>query len=118
MRDSTSESCGSTTSTGLWGRSSDNQLLREITDWQPTTTLREGLNSTYGWIWGRLARHERAKPPVPRGPLLPVNLEAIPSSIERAAIGPTRDGSRLVEPDLARTQQSTGVGNSSYDEAP
>ncbi len=50
---------------GVRGRNSDNSLLRKILDWEPSTTLSEGIRKTYGWIWSELERVGRAKPPVP-----------------------------------------------------
>ena len=35
---------------GVRGRNSDNSKLREVLDWEPTTTLEEGLIPTYRWI--------------------------------------------------------------------
>jgi len=35
---------------GVRGRKSDNRLIREVLDWEPTGTLREGLDKTYPWI--------------------------------------------------------------------
>lgn len=50
---------------GVRGRNSDNRLLRKVLSWEPKTPLREGLASTYRWIWRELDRRGRAKPPVP-----------------------------------------------------
>jgi nucleoside-diphosphate-sugar epimerase len=35
---------------GVRGRNSDNSRLREVLDWEPTTRLEDGLDSTYRWI--------------------------------------------------------------------
>jgi GDP-D-mannose 3', 5'-epimerase len=35
---------------GVRGRNSDNSRLREALGWEPGTTLRDGLTTTYGWI--------------------------------------------------------------------
>jgi len=35
---------------GVRGRNSDNQLIRELLDWEPTMPLREGMERTYEWI--------------------------------------------------------------------
>jgi nucleoside-diphosphate-sugar epimerase len=35
---------------GVRGRNSDNRLLRELLGWQPSVTLRDGLEPTYRWI--------------------------------------------------------------------
>jgi GDP-D-mannose 3', 5'-epimerase len=50
---------------GVRGRSSDNTLLRSVLDWEPHTPLMEGLRSTYEWIWHRLVREGRSRPPAP-----------------------------------------------------
>ena len=35
---------------GVRGRNSDNRLIQEKLNWQPSKTLKEGLEITYGWI--------------------------------------------------------------------
>jgi nucleoside-diphosphate-sugar epimerase len=35
---------------GVRGRNSDNSLLREVLGWEPSISLREGLEKTYPWI--------------------------------------------------------------------
>jgi len=35
---------------GVRGRNSDNHLIREQLDWEPTKPLRDGLATTYAWI--------------------------------------------------------------------
>jgi GDP-D-mannose 3',5'-epimerase len=35
---------------GVRGRNSDNSRLRHVLDWEPSTTLRQGLSRTYPWI--------------------------------------------------------------------
>jgi GDP-D-mannose 3', 5'-epimerase len=39
---------------GVRGRSSDNTLIRATYDWEPSTSLRDGLARTYAWILGEL----------------------------------------------------------------
>ena len=39
---------------GVRGRSSDNSLVKEKIDWQPTYTLKQGLEKTYKWIYNEL----------------------------------------------------------------
>ena len=51
---------------GVRGRNSDNSLLRSVLHWEPKTTLSLGLEETYTWIWTRLQREDRARPPAPR----------------------------------------------------
>ena len=36
--------------TGVWGRNSDNRLIREKLGWAPSQLLRDGLEKTYWWI--------------------------------------------------------------------
>jgi GDP-D-mannose 3', 5'-epimerase len=40
---------------GVRGRSSDNRRLREVVGWEPSTTLRQGLEPTYRWIEEQVA---------------------------------------------------------------
>ena len=46
---------------GVRGRNSDNTLLEEVLRWEPTITLREGLEHTYPWIWEQMHRAGQAK---------------------------------------------------------
>jgi len=39
---------------GVRGRSSDNSLVKKEIDWQPTYTLKQGLEKTYKWIYNEL----------------------------------------------------------------
>jgi nucleoside-diphosphate-sugar epimerase len=41
---------------GVRGRNSDNTRLREVLKWEPTISLEDGLNITYHWIAGELAK--------------------------------------------------------------
>ena len=41
---------------GVYGRSSDNTLIREYLDWAPSITLREGMEKTYAWIYGEMTK--------------------------------------------------------------
>jgi nucleoside-diphosphate-sugar epimerase len=36
---------------GVRGRNSDNTLIRRVFDWEPSTSLREGLTATYQWVF-------------------------------------------------------------------
>jgi nucleoside-diphosphate-sugar epimerase len=51
---------------GVRGRNSDNTRLREVLGWEPTTTLEDGMATTYRWIRselagaGRIAMHSEA----------------------------------------------------------
>jgi len=35
---------------GVRGRNSDNSRIREVLDWEPQTSLEDGLAQTYRWI--------------------------------------------------------------------
>ena len=39
---------------GVRGRNSDNSLLRQVLGWEPSISLREGLEKTYPWIEGQV----------------------------------------------------------------
>lgn len=41
--------------TGVNGRNSDNRLILETLGWEPTISLREGLETTYKWIFDSLS---------------------------------------------------------------
>ena len=45
---------------GVRGRNSDNSLLRPLLEWEPTISLRQGLEITYSWISKQIA-NEPAK---------------------------------------------------------
>ena len=53
---------------GVRGRNSDNGLLNQVLGWAPTTSLIEGIQSTYEWIWEELSRDNRAQNPNPSRP--------------------------------------------------
>jgi GDP-D-mannose 3',5'-epimerase len=40
---------------GVRGRNSDNLLIREKLDWEPSQPLREGLSKTYAWVSEQVA---------------------------------------------------------------
>ena len=42
--------------TGVRGRNSDNDLMREKLNWCPSKSLREGIEKTYAWISGNVER--------------------------------------------------------------
>lgn len=46
---------------GVRGRSSDNKLCREILNWEPTTSLREGMESTFKWIKAQYEIQKQSK---------------------------------------------------------
>ena len=39
---------------GVRGRNSDNTLIQELYNWEPSISLREGLEKTYSWIWDQM----------------------------------------------------------------
>ncbi len=41
---------------GVRGRNSDNTLVRKYLDWEPTTTLADGLRSTFVWVLDQVTR--------------------------------------------------------------
>ncbi|TDH58467.1 NAD-dependent epimerase/dehydratase family protein [Dankookia rubra] len=45
---------------GVRGRNSDNTLIKEVLDWAPSISLREGMEHTYRWIWDQMI-HGTAK---------------------------------------------------------
>lgn len=44
-----------TAPTGVRGRSSDNTRIRQQLGWEPTASLRQGLEATYAWVHDRVA---------------------------------------------------------------
>jgi GDP-D-mannose 3',5'-epimerase len=40
---------------GVRGRNSDNTLINEVMGWEPSITLREGMEKTYAWIYDQVA---------------------------------------------------------------
>ncbi len=49
---------------GVNGRNSDNTLVRSILDWEPSTSLRDGLEATYAWVYDQV-RAARNRGPAP-----------------------------------------------------
>ena len=43
---------------GVRGRNSDNTLILSLLDWEPSISLRDGLEKTYRWIYDMMSRHE------------------------------------------------------------
>jgi nucleoside-diphosphate-sugar epimerase len=41
---------------GVNGRSSDNTVIQKVFGWEPSTTLRSGLEQTYAWIYDQIAQ--------------------------------------------------------------
>ncbi len=44
---------------GVRGRSSDNTLIRERFDWEPSTPLQVGLERTYAWIYDQIVKKSK-----------------------------------------------------------
>jgi GDP-D-mannose 3',5'-epimerase len=44
---------------GVRGRNSDNTLIRERLNWEPSTPLADGMEKTYAWIYDQLAASSR-----------------------------------------------------------
>jgi GDP-D-mannose 3',5'-epimerase len=45
---------------GVRGRNSDNTLIRQRLGWAPSIALGDGLERTYGWIYGRMTKEKVA----------------------------------------------------------
>ena len=43
---------------GVRGRNSDNTLFHSIYGWEPSISLREGLEKTYAWIYDQMSAHK------------------------------------------------------------
>jgi GDP-D-mannose 3', 5'-epimerase len=41
---------------GVRGRNSDNTLIRQTYGWEPSISLRDGLEKTYAWVFGQVER--------------------------------------------------------------
>ena len=46
---------------GVRGRNSDNTKIQELLGWQPSISLRDGLEETYRWIHDELSQHRYVK---------------------------------------------------------
>jgi GDP-D-mannose 3', 5'-epimerase len=51
---------------GVNGRNSENTLIKKYLNWEPSTSLRAGLEKTYGWIHDQYAARERGEAGVVR----------------------------------------------------
>lgn len=49
---------------GVRGRNSDNTLFHSVYGWEPSITLREGLEKTYAWIYDQIALNDPAREPL------------------------------------------------------
>ncbi len=41
---------------GVRGRSSDNHLIKKLFDWEPSTSLRDGMRQLYDWIYSEMTK--------------------------------------------------------------
>lgn len=46
---------------GVRGRNSDNTLIKEVLDWEPEVSLKEGMEKTYHWIKDQYERRKRGE---------------------------------------------------------
>lgn len=46
---------------GVRGRNSDNTKINEVLDWEPSVSLREGMEKTYHWIKDQFERRKRGE---------------------------------------------------------
>jgi len=46
---------------GVMGRNSDNTLIRQLFDWEPSTALTTGMERTYAWIYDQYLARERGR---------------------------------------------------------
>ena len=44
---------------GVKGRNSDNTRIQRILGWQPSISLREGMDKTYRWIYDKMSAERR-----------------------------------------------------------
>jgi nucleoside-diphosphate-sugar epimerase len=49
---------------GVRGRNSDNEMIRAQLGWEPSITLRSGLERTYSWVHDQVAARDRAALPM------------------------------------------------------
>ncbi len=47
---------------GVRGRNSDNTLIRKVLGWAPTISLRDGMESTYRWIFDQVKARAEGRP--------------------------------------------------------
>ncbi|MES2597887.1 MAG: NAD-dependent epimerase/dehydratase family protein [Verrucomicrobiota bacterium] len=45
---------------GVAGRSSDNTLVQEVFNWEPSTRLRDGMEMTYAWIYDEIVKGNKS----------------------------------------------------------
>ena len=42
---------------GVRGRNSDNTLIKKVLGWEPSITMKEGMQKTYAWIYGEMTKN-------------------------------------------------------------
>ena len=47
---------------GVRGRNSDNTLIRETLGWEPSISLRTGMEETYRWIYDQVKARAEGRP--------------------------------------------------------
>jgi GDP-D-mannose 3',5'-epimerase len=45
---------------GVNGRSSDNTLIKQVFNWEPSTRLRDGMERTYAWIYDEIVKGRKS----------------------------------------------------------
>jgi GDP-D-mannose 3', 5'-epimerase len=48
--------------TGVRGRNSDNTLIRQVLDWAPSISLRDGMERTYRWVYDQVKARADGRP--------------------------------------------------------
>jgi len=44
---------------GVRGRNSDNTLIKQVLNWEPSITMQEGLEKTYAWIYEQMTNGKK-----------------------------------------------------------
>lgn len=70
---------------GVNGRNSDNTLLKRVFGWEPSIHLRDGLESTYRWIYDQMVASPREPRRPPASPVDRCRIK--PGSGERSRLG-------------------------------
>ncbi len=55
---------------GVAGRNSDNTFIKQVLDWEPSTSLRDGMEKTYRWIESQYYARKAGKRVVAEAPVL------------------------------------------------
>jgi GDP-D-mannose 3', 5'-epimerase len=46
---------------GVYGRNSDNTLIKKYLGWEPSIRLRDGMEKTYAWIYDEIVKKRRSR---------------------------------------------------------